>query len=96
MQKVKTYSAITFKVALIIMSCDKPKDHAEVPVNPHGKGTTSTRGTNPVAKKFALFHLVRYKNTPSDLMPYLHPAKIGNESHLLNADYLPDVRRRRI
>ena len=42
-------------------------------------------------KDFKLFHLVRYSNTPQNLMPYLHPTKIANERMLLNLDNFPDI-----
>lgn len=44
----------------------------------------------PKTKDFLLFHLVRYRNTPVDLMPYLHPTKIANEKMLLDQDGFPN------
>lgn len=58
-------------------------------------GPTSERDTiisdRGEKKNFKLFHLVRYVNTPQNLMPYLHPTKIANERMLLNQDNLPDT-----
>lgn len=42
-------------------------------------------------KHFALYHLVRYKNTPANLSPYLLPTKIASEHILLSADNTPNV-----
>jgi hypothetical protein len=46
---------------------------------------------NAQQKHFVLYHLVRYKNTPANLSPYLQPTKIASEHILLNADNTPDV-----
>lgn len=71
-------------------SCHKPKEETP-PVEPPVEDTIPTPPIVDKPKDFILFNLVRYNNTPSDLMPYLHPTKIANESMLLNADGSPDI-----
>lgn len=46
---------------------------------------------NAQQKHFVLYHLIRYKNTPANLSPYLLPTKIASEHILLNADNTPNV-----
>lgn len=43
-------------------------------------------------KSFRMYNMIRYKNSPSALSPFLLPMKIANESVLLNpADSMPDA-----
>lgn len=65
----------------------KPKHSSSQPT-PKSDTIINDKGEK---KDFKLFHLVRYPNTPKNLMPYLHPTIIANERMLLDQDNLPDT-----
>lgn len=75
-------------------SC-QDKSNVAAPSNHSGTQGTgevmeSLSANLPTSHKFIFFNLVRYKNTPANLMPYLYPIKIANEKMLLNPDGSPN------
>lgn len=72
------------------IACHKAENAKPPAIEPPVEDTIPAPPINK-PREFILYHLVRYNNTPSSLMPYLHPTKIANESMLLNADGSPDI-----